>query len=264
MTVNEVFSTIRDWANGKFQPQGDYAIKDDITAASVGAVAKSGDTMDGDLIMKRVALTDGVHSRVVMRIVDDGDGETNVGSEMLIGSYGNIFIGAGESYAHLYDALTGGEVGKETYTRTGERFYAAADSEIFLISNCNVIADRKTITFDRNGILRPIVSGTMRLGSDSYKWLAVNAEEIIGDTAKSTASFVSADTVDPAEWTDVEIMASGETHSSIFSKVSIMFKNIRYLWKLLGSTDISAIGGGTVTGAIIALNDRLTVLENEN
>ena len=34
-----------------------------------------------------------------------------------------------------------------------------------------------------------------------------------------------------------------------------MFKNVRYLYKMLGATDISTIGGGTVTGAISSQND---------
>ena len=38
------------------------------------------------------------------------------------------------------------------------------------------------------------------------------------------------------------------------NKVSTMFKNLRYLWKLLGNTSLSGIGDGTVTGAIDALN----------
>ena len=33
-----------------------------------------------------------------------------------------------------------------------------------------------------------------------------------------------------------------------------MFKNVRYLWKMLGSTDISGIGDGTATGALSAIN----------
>lgn len=32
MTVNEIFSTIRDWAVSKFQPRGDYASVEDLSA----------------------------------------------------------------------------------------------------------------------------------------------------------------------------------------------------------------------------------------
>ena len=44
-----------------------------------------------------------------------------------------------------------------------------------------------------------------------------------------------------------------------------MFKNVRYLYNVLGTTDISAIGDGTVKGAIATLNSNLTwnIIEDE-
>ncbi|MCD8300578.1 MAG: hypothetical protein LUC41_05335, partial [Clostridiales bacterium] len=74
------------------------------------------------------------------------------------------------------------------------------------------------------------------------------------DTAEDTVTFTSADALEPAEWTDVDVLASGEKHSSIFNKISVMFKNIRYLYKVLGTEDISSLGDGTITGALNALN----------
>lgn len=72
-------------------------------------------------------------------------------------------------------------------------------------------------------------------------------------------SFTSTDTNDAnaSQWTSVAKLVSGETHKSIFNKLSTMFKNLRYLYKLLGTTNISAIGGGTVTGAISFMNTAL-------
>ena len=80
------------------------------------------------------------------------------------------------------------------------------------------------------------------------------AEVETQDVDDHAAVFVSADTADPDEWTDVPLLASGEKHKSIFNKISTMFKNARFLYKMLGTTDISAIGDGTVTGAVSALN----------
>ena len=37
-----------------------------------------------------------------------------------------------------------------------------------------------------------------------------------------------------------------------------MFKNVRYLYKMLGTTDISSIGNGIITGTISTLNSNLT------
>ena len=42
-----------------------------------------------------------------------------------------------------------------------------------------------------------------------------------------------------------------------------MFKNVRYIWKLLGTTDISGIGNGTVTGAVSSLNTNLTNVQSQ-
>ena len=70
------------------------------------------------------------------------------------------------------------------------------------------------------------------------------------DTAKSYTTFDSADAKNPTTWSDVELLTSKEEQRSLFSKISTMFKNIRYLYKMLGTTDISHYSDGTVTGAI--------------
>ena len=81
-------------------------------------------------------------------------------------------------------------------------------------------------------------------------------DEAIHDTQNSVATFTSSDVADGSatSWTTVTKVDSGETHKSIFAKMSQMFKNIRYLYKMLGTTDISSIGTGTVTNALSVLN----------
>ena len=76
------------------------------------------------------------------------------------------------------------------------------------------------------------------------------------DTAKSYTTFDSADDKNPTTWSDVELLTSKEEQRSLFSKISTMFKNIRYLYKILGTTDISHYSDGTVTGAIKAACDK--------
>lgn len=80
-----------------------------------------------------------------------------------------------------------------------------------------------------------------------------------GDTANNVVSFTSSDVADgsASAWTTVSKLSSGEKHSLVFAKVSQMFKNVRYLYKILGTTDISKIGNGTCTGAISSLNNSL-------
>lgn len=79
-----------------------------------------------------------------------------------------------------------------------------------------------------------------------------------GDSKDLTATFTSNDSTNVTEWTDVELLTSGEKHSSMFQKISTMFKNIRYLYHMLGTADISTLGEGadigTVTGALSKLN----------
>ena len=102
-----------------------------------------------------------------------------------------------------------------------------------------------------------------KVATDSYR--LVRKEEsswqtTTGDTKDNVTTFTSSDVADgqATAWTSVVPLASGEKHSSIFAKVSQMFKNIRYLFKMLGTTDISSIGDGTVTSAISALNVSLS------
>ena len=86
---------------------------------------------------------------------------------------------------------------------------------------------------------------------------SVQTQTITGDTKDNTATFTSGDATSPTAWTDVATIASGEKHSSLFNKLSTMIKNVRYLYKMLGTTDISKIGNGTCTGAISTINSNL-------
>lgn len=94
----------------------------------------------------------------------------------------------------------------------------------------------------------------------------ISAVAIGGDTANNVVSFTSSDMADgsASAWTTVSKLSSGEKHSSIFAKVSQMFKNVRYLYKMLGTTDISKIGDGTATGAISALNSSLEKYQKQD
>lgn len=78
----------------------------------------------------------------------------------------------------------------------------------------------------------------------------------IHDTHNSTSSFTSFDVADERAdaWSSIEPLASGETHGSILSKISQALKNLRFLWRMIGNTDISTIGNGTITNALSVLN----------
>lgn len=120
-----------------------------------------------------------------------------------------------------------------------------------------------------------ITRGNSNVDSDitaNTNAIAANASEITkkvsldgGDTKDTVVGYTSSDVADGSAtaWTSVPALASGEKHSAILGKVSQMFKNVRYLWKMLGSTDISKIGDGTATGAIASLNADLAKQETQ-
>ena len=88
----------------------------------------------------------------------------------------------------------------------------------------------------------------------------------VGDTtydvslgATGTLSgYTSSDNVTPPPaWDEVNTISSGDTNSSIFTKLTSMVKNVRWLYNKLGNTDISSIGDGTVSGAVSSLQSVL-------
>lgn len=83
-----------------------------------------------------------------------------------------------------------------------------------------------------------------------------------GDSQDNTVTFTSNDSL-TGDSTAPALLTSGETHASIFSKVSTIFKNVRWLLSKMGTTDISTLGNGTVTGALSTLNSNIgTKLSN--
>ncbi len=107
--------------------------------------------------------------------------------------------------------------------------------------------------------LKDIINGTCRKAISDEQGNSIPETYLkkTGDSKDNTASFTSADSLTPAAWADVPVLATGEKHSSILNKISTMFRNIRWLYKMLGTTNIASIGGGTLTGAISKLNTDL-------
>lgn len=75
------------------------------------------------------------------------------------------------------------------------------------------------------------------------------------DSKNNTVTFDSGDAENPTAWKNVATLSSKEKHSSLLKKISTMFSNVRYLYKILGTTDISALG--TVTQALANFNDNV-------
>lgn len=72
-----------------------------------------------------------------------------------------------------------------------------------------------------------------------------------GDGSNLTAAFEEATTLDE--------LTTGEKLSSILGKIKLSVKNLKSLIGLIGTTDISTIGDGTITGGLSDVNSKLTI-----
>jgi hypothetical protein len=70
-----------------------------------------------------------------------------------------------------------------------------------------------------------------------------------GDGSNLTAAFEEATTLDE--------LTTGEKLSSILGKLKLAVKNLKSLISLIGTTDISTIGDGTITGGLSDVNGKL-------
>lgn len=91
---------------------------------------------------------------------------------------------------------------------------------------------------------------------DGSSAMTVNLMNVRSDSYQNTVKFTSNDST-TGDSTAPALLTSGETHASIFSKVSTIFKNVRWLLSKMGTTDISSLGDGTVTGALSTLNSNM-------
>lgn len=97
---------------------------------------------------------------------------------------------------------------------------------------------------------------------DGSEKTSVNLMFETGNSKNNITTFTSNDST-TGDSTAPALLTSGETHASIFSKVSTIFKNVRWLLSKMGTTDISSLGDGTVTGALSTLNSNIgTKLSN--
>lgn len=108
-------------------------------------------------------------------------------------------------------------------------------------------------------------------GEDTYKTEfnecvenAANAAVAAADLTENEVAFTSGDAASPTAWTNVSVITTGSTLATLFNRISTMVKNVRWLYSKLGTTDISSIGNGTVTGALSTLNGNLKTSLNTN
>lgn len=93
-------------------------------------------------------------------------------------------------------------------------------------------------------------------GNVNITCASIGALPTDGDSQDNTITFTSNDSL-AGDSTAPALLTSGETHALIFSKVSTLFKNVRWLLSKMGTMDISSLGDGTVTDALSTLNSNI-------
>lgn len=163
----------------------------------------------------------------------------------------------GMAYGYMYN-ISDEFVSDERFNDGGGVYYGPGNNVIWISGDLWDVTAGSSVT----GV-KGANQSTYQQGNVSLSASDVGAVASGGDTAQNTIGFTSEDNASPTAWADVALLQSGEKHGSVLSKISTMFKNVRWLYKTLGTTDISAIGDGTVKGAIATQNDNFTNKYNE-
>ena len=281
-------SDVYAWAKAASKPSysaseinglGSLATKNSLSAGDVGAVSKSGDTMTGNLTAPSFQTgTGNANYFQCKKFRGEGDADNyyhavdfgyaghnqvdfyeyggkyvfhrhqqvaKSSGDAIIGEInGNGFVGKVNGYTINADVPVGAKFTDTTYSN-------ATTSVAGLMSPTD---KAKLDGIDPSAITTN--AANIKKNADEIAKLNSAAGDSIDE---ATMNFTSSDVEDGSAtaWTSVPALASGEKHSAILGKVSQMFKNVRYLFKMFGTTDISGIGDGTATGAISALTTDL-------
>ncbi len=73
-----------------------------------------------------------------------------------------------------------------------------------------------------------------QLSEDAAGFLMANKLGITDDSKENTVTFESRDTQNPDSYENIDLLTSGETHKSLWNKMSIAVKNMRFLHKRMG------------------------------
>ena len=101
-----------------------------------------------------------------------------------------------------------------------------------------------------------------RRGNVNLTPAQIGAVAIGGNVATNYVAFTSQDSEDEVDASLPEVMNTKETTASLFSKVSQVIKNVRWIVKTIGKTDISSVGDGTLKGAVKSLNIKMELVRS--
>ena len=162
---------------------------------------------------------------------------------------------SGLKYGYMYN-ISDEFISDERFADGAGLYYGPGNNIIWVAGDKWDVTAASSVTGVKGAKEDTYRQGNVNITSENIGALAED-----GDSAENTATFTSGDAASATAWTDVSVLQSGEKHKSVFNKISTMFKNIRYLYKMLGTSDISTIGNGTVTGAVTTINDGLSNYE---
>lgn len=105
------------------------------------------------------------------------------GGAVLVGAGGRTIIGAGESAYGLYTALGG--------SPTTEDMWVAADSAVYIVTNCNTIGNRVATTFKEDGCMYlPAKGAIIEQTANGGSWIQARSLATLKNTGvPNTSSF---------------------------------------------------------------------------
>lgn len=276
MTINEIFSTIRDWAVGRFQPKGNYAESADIPtkvsqlqndAGYISAIPDDYIT-ETDLADKEYLTSESdptvpewakqpVKPQYTKAEIGLGDADNTSDMSKPVSTAQQAAIdgvyqqATGYTDQKIADLINGAP---STLDTLGEIAEAMADNAN-VVDALEAAVGTKASQAELDG---HISNNTIHItASERQAWNS--KQTMTSDTKDNTITFTSGDGTDPTAWADVPVLTRGEKHSSLFNKISTMCRNVRYLWQLIGNDQLS-VGDGTITGAISTLNAGLVAV----
>lgn len=116
-------------------------------------------SVNGGTINGNLTIADGFDLRI-RRSYTDGTGSnaytpirifngTTDGAGLVIQAAGLTMVGSGESAVNLHTKL----IDDGIVTDTTEELYLTSDTDIYLVPNCNIIGNRKTVKIDKTGMI---------------------------------------------------------------------------------------------------------------
>lgn len=91
--------------------------------------------------------------------------------------------------------------------------------------------------------------GTRTPGVYDYAALDTGSQTYKAQVGDLKPAYTSYDAANPSSWVDVTTMGSNTKISTFFERLTYIVRNVRYLWKLIGSNAFSNVAE-TISGAI--------------